>query len=418
MNERDERGAKWVSEQARFQREARLRSATSLTVLLAVAGADAQWTTRAHMPYPAGQAAIVTGQDGRFYLFGGWSTNPGQINKTNKLLIYDPQSDTWSQGATLPVYSIGDAAVQTPDGRIHLLNCYFEKVAVYNPDRNVWEGSHAASWVRYSARAVRTADDRYFIFGGERCDHTTYEYFPSSFSVQPRAPVPDVPDPEYNSFQYPGVYVCEDGTIYVIGGLPHLYKVHGPMDQVVQYDPVDDSWTTGHAPMPTARFSFGYVRGWNRFLYALGGSSDYTMQYPPRFDAVEIYDPDTDTWRTGPRLPVGLRECAAGIDDRGVIYVFGGSADPDGSYVNTVYAYDTRVGHQGPVPADFDRDGDVDQDDLDHFESCASAPGVFHGNGCADMDFDGDRDVDQADFGVLQRCYSGENVRADLTCAD
>jgi hypothetical protein len=33
-------------------------------------------------------------------------------------------------------------------------------------------------------------------------------------------------------------------------------------------------------------------------------------------------------------------------------------------------------------------------------------------------DFNGDGDVDQDDFGILQRCYSGSDVPADPNCAN
>ena len=66
-----------------------------------------------------------------------------------------------------------------------------------------------------------------------------------------------------------------------------------------------------------------------------------------------------------------------------------------------------------PVPADYDRDGDVDQADYLIFVACTSGPAVPH-----DRDFDEDTDVDQADFAVFQRCLSGEDKPADPTCAD
>ena len=70
-----------------------------------------------------------------------------------------------------------------------------------------------------------------------------------------------------------------------------------------------------------------------------------------------------------------------------------------------------------PIPGDFDVDGDVDDDDLAAFESCASAPGVPRAAGCENRDFDTDSDVDQTDFAAFQRCYSGENVAPNPNCA-
>ena len=60
------------------------------------------------------------------------------------------------------------------------------------------------------------------------------------------------------------------------------------------------------------------------------------------------------------------------------------------------------------VKPDFDRDGDVDDTDLDHFEACSSGPAIPQTDpDCLNADFDGGSDVDQDDFGVMQRCLSG-----------
>ncbi|MHC4444789.1 MAG: hypothetical protein ACYTA5_19505, partial [Planctomycetota bacterium] len=72
------------------------------------------------------------------------------------------------------------------------------------------------------------------------------------------------------------------------------------------------------------------------------------------------------------------------------------------------------------IPGDFNGDGDVDQDDFDTFESCASGPVIPHDGSptCQYADFDSDNDVDQNDFAIFQRCYSGENNPGDPSCAN
>ncbi|NLE60048.1 MAG: hypothetical protein GX616_16980, partial [Planctomycetes bacterium] len=84
-----------------------------------------------------------------------------------------------------------------------------------------------------------------------------------------------------------------------------------------------------------------------------------------------------------------------------------------GTTTGDVWEFTTR----DTVPADLDRDGDVDAADGDLFESCVSGPGVSADEACGSRDFDGDSDADQADFGVLQRCLSGAGVPVDLDCA-
>ena len=85
-----------------------------------------------------------------------------------------------------------------------------------------------------------------------------------------------------------------------------------------------------------------------------------------------------------------------------------------------------------PAAADFDCDGDVDDDDYEVFQNCATGAEVPYDidalpTGCdvvarhagiipPDLDVDGD--VDQSDFGVFQRCISGENIAADPACGE
>jgi hypothetical protein len=83
------------------------------------------------------------------------------------------------------------------------------------------------------------------------------------------------------------------------------------------------------------------------------------------------------------------------------------------------------------IPADFNSDGDVDDDDVELFSACFTGPAVPYdpqnlptgctlipdGNGRIAADFNLDGDVDQDDFGTAQRCYSGSGNPGDADCA-
>ena len=62
------------------------------------------------------------------------------------------------------------------------------------------------------------------------------------------------------------------------------------------------------------------------------------------------------------------------------------------------------------VLADFDDDGDVDQEDFGRFQACYSSTGDPAPAGCEDADLDSDSDVDRNDFGVFCSCMSGANL--------
>lgn len=70
------------------------------------------------------------------------------------------------------------------------------------------------------------------------------------------------------------------------------------------------------------------------------------------------------------------------------------------------------------VQADYDHDGDVDQEDFAHFQICLSGNNVAQDlQACQDAKFDTDDDVDDQDFGVFRDCMGGADVYADPQCA-
>jgi hypothetical protein len=85
----------------------------------------------------------------------------------------------------------------------------------------------------------------------------------------------------------------------------------------------------------------------------------------------------------------------------------------------------------GAQPGDLDGDAVVDQRDIQYFSACATGPTIPYTIGsippmCTLLsdpegfllaDFDRDGDIDQEDFGIMQRCYNGSRP-ANLQCAD
>jgi len=76
-----------------------------------------------------------------------------------------------------------------------------------------------------------------------------------------------------------------------------------------------------------------------------------------------------------------------------------------------------ETGCPPPIPGDFSRDGDVDQEDFGDFQACYSEPGIAQTNpDCTPARLDGDEDVDQDDFAIFQSCFSGADIPANPAC--
>jgi len=115
--------------------------------------------------------------------------------------------------------------------------------------------------------------------------------------------------------------VAHQGRLYVVGG-------RGRTGRILIYTSGKD-WSLG-AEMPRVRDHLSVV-GVGSKLWVIGGRD------PNSIARVDIYDPATDTWSSGPELPEVV------ID--GIIYVFGGE-EPDflsGEVKDNHWSLDTRI---------------------------------------------------------------------------
>lgn len=134
--------------------------------------------------------------------------------------------------------------------------------------------------------------------------------------------------PRNNPGAYAGAAVV-GGILYVVGD--NLYQ--DPYT-VEAYDPEFDTWTFKER-IPTPR-SYPAVASINGKMYVAGGQSDISSPYYT--NALEIYNPGTNTWETGPDKPGTAIGDLVGAAVGDVFYVIGG--DYIGTAQSTLYAYD------------------------------------------------------------------------------
>lgn len=104
------------------------------------------------------------------------------------------------------------------------------------------------------------------------------------------------------TLRHENAYVEAGGLFYLIGG-----RGNKPLEI---YDPISQSWSTGTAP-PIEMHHFQAV-SYDGDIYVMGGfTGDYPNETP--LTNVYIYEPDNDTWVTGPAIPVDRRRGSAGV---------------------------------------------------------------------------------------------------------
>jgi hypothetical protein len=134
-----------------------------------------------------------------------------------------------------------------------------------------------------------------------------------------------------------------EGKFYVVGGRASDFS--GSTNALEVYNPQTNSWST-LAPMPTARSGLAAAVVDNE-LWVFGGEDvlDFVVHAE-----VEVYNPATNSWRQLPNMPAGRHGIwASAIGNK--IYIPGGGAGPGGSASNTnqIYTVDTAAANLGNI---------------------------------------------------------------------
>jgi len=225
-------------------------------------------------PLPTARGALIAETIGdSIYVVGG-SINWSGTQQFTSNEVYDPTTDSWSFAVPVPDLSTWDPASAVVDGKLYLLGG--------------WPGAGQTM---------------------------TREYDPTSDSWSQRASIPQT------GFSWGHAAAVVNDQVYVIGG--------SNGSKVLQYDPGNNTWTTGLAPIPINRtgLAAGVI---NNLIYVVGTGTE-----------LQIYDSITDIWTLGDSLPVNTNAPSVAVLD-GKLNVFGGASnDPSsGGNLSTIQIYD------------------------------------------------------------------------------
>ncbi|XP_055356709.1 kelch-like protein 12 [Paramacrobiotus metropolitanus] len=150
---------------------------------------------------------------------------------------------------------------------------------------------------------------------------------PVALTWSPLTPLP-------HAVRYPGAVSLDDGSIFVCGGLTSPGEYGRVLPTVLRRDPMTGQWNNA-APMQHARERAGAAVLHSR-IYVAGGQG-----WRGRLtDAVEMYDPQCDQWRSVARLPTPMNAFAM-VAHQDYLYTFGGRS-PE-RYLDSVFRYDPHV---------------------------------------------------------------------------
>lgn len=279
-------------------------------------------------PMPAPRAETGAGLiDGRIYVPAGMTgfrysgTDIAGILGTNSLAIYDIQTDTWTSGAVVPYEGLNHQATAVYDGKLYTFGGLGPEelldtlVLVYDPATDSWQELPPMPETRQSATAVTLGDGIYIVGGAGSNAAALLRYRPDSGEWTVLA--------EMSQIRNHLAAVVLNGEIYAIGGREEnpLSALIVDFDLVEIYNPETNTWRRGPSlNFPRAGFAAAAIAG---NIYVAGG--ELLSHLPPDLEpSVELLDPATNRWEVIDELPVPLHG-VSGVSFDGKFYFLAGS---------------------------------------------------------------------------------------------
>ena len=283
-------------------------------------------------------------QDGRVLVVGGQDR---EFKPLASAELYDPQTGTWNTTGSMSVPRRDHNTVLLPDGRVLAMGGLDEdrkglsSAEVYDPQTGEWSPVPNMTVARRGHAALPLADGRVLVFGGRQIAVTLLD----SDSLQ----IVETFDPatgEWSNISdmlsgHIGLeaVVLGDGRVLVTGGLT---TTGAETASAIQSDSAgDDAGTTGRSPRtslpemydPTAGewLAAGFARGTMSHTLTLlrdglvvqaGGFGGIAAAGVP---GMEMFDPRSDTWETGPPMAEGRMFHTATLLEDGKLLVVGGT---------------------------------------------------------------------------------------------
>jgi uncharacterized protein (TIGR03437 family) len=263
-------------------------------LLLSVPGAAqiGVWETRAPFPLEATEVAAAAIGD-KVYVLGGL-TESGSINR---LFIYDAFTDTWREGAPLPIPGgVDHSNVAALDGKIYFLGGIrilsgftTGETYEYDPASNGWTARASMPTPR-GASGVAVLDGRIYVAGGLAAGNSVSNFEAFTPAANGWIILPPMPTPRDHLTAQAVV-----GKFYAIAGRRGTDFIANE-----EYDPATNQWRA-RAPIPTARGGLGSGVIGGRIQVFGGEGPSGTPE--GTFAQNEEYDPATDRWRALAPMP-------------------------------------------------------------------------------------------------------------------
>ncbi|NWL89547.1 hypothetical protein DMN77_18525 [Paenibacillus sp. 79R4] len=322
---------------------------STLYCLPASAASTEEWTPRADLPEPRMGAAAVT-VNGKIYVFGGASDSNQAFKgkKQKNTYEYDPSTNIWVKKTDMPTARAGLSAV-VYNNKVYVIGGYLDvgttlqrtnKVEVYDPSTDTWTEVANMPTARSWASAV-TFNDKIYVFGGGKNANSNGTQNTALATVE-------CYDPNTNEWTtkkdmpFTGngaVAAVVQNKVYIFGGSDYSTGY----GSIYEYNPEQDKWS--FKMNSTVRNGNG-IAVINDKVYLLGGANNGLVDI---FDTVEIYDPLTNTVSSMLSLTFSRTQNVS-VSIGNDLYVIGGTNDTNNQALKTVEMYTIKSPEPEPKP--------------------------------------------------------------------
>jgi N-acetylneuraminic acid mutarotase len=299
-------------------------------------GTDSSWTTGAPIPTARSEIAGAALNE-KIYIVGGFDETG---RSSTSVEVYDPSVDEWTTsintttGAAAPLPEpLDHTATASYNGKLYVVGGGYlnrevlsNKLHIYDPNSNKWtEGEDLPS--PRGALTANFINGILYVVGGVDASEaisSNWAYDPTNNTWTEKASMPTAREHLTSA--------VVDGKLYVIGGRTSGMATNVDTNEV--YDPITDSWTELES-MPSQRGGIASAAV-NESIYVFGGEA------PARtFNNNEKYDTVSNEWRSELPMPTARHGLAAIAIDN-IIYVIGGGPEPGGSGSNLNEIFHSR----------------------------------------------------------------------------
>jgi N-acetylneuraminic acid mutarotase len=241
------------------------------------------WTTKTPMPTSRGSFATAVVEN-KIYCIGGYSDF---LEFTDANEVYDPATDTWEIKTPMPstraqlCASVVNDKIYCIGGEIpvYYATALTGSNQIYDPETDSWtEGAYMPNFEGFGSSLITSAvfDDKIYVM----CEDFNQMYDPQTNNWSSKAMMP-----------VPGKSVVACAT----SGQSAPKRIHVLDVSTHQtYNPENDTWTNGTA-MPTPRWLFGLAVV-NDEIYAIGGRTTTTYLAVNEKYTPTDYIPEFSSW--------------------------------------------------------------------------------------------------------------------------